>query len=649
MKKPSLSRFSLQTLLYHPHFPLLCVGLLALATRLVYLLLADRLSLFPDLFLDSKFYENTALAIHQGLGAGQHPYLLSPLYPYLMQPFIDDGGFNAQAMRLVQAFAGAIVAVLCADIARRLSGKAAAGWIAGIVCATYGPLVHYDALILVASLQTFGITLCLWLLVARPLRHQLVVCLLAGLALGFSTALRPTGLLLALAIAAALPFFAWLENRQAWKPALLHSLVFALGISLMVAPFTLRNIKVSDEAVLLSANGGINFWIGNHAGSHGVFNLPPDYDLVHDPLGIEIARRESGEMLNYRESSTWWREQAMQDIRKDVPGWLGLLAKKGLIFAHSLEIPQLGLNFQWFSEKAWVLRLLPIDARQLLICGLFAGFFMYLLHGWQGILQLRWPLLLLLVYWAGITLFFVTGRYRAPVMPMAIALSAITLVSLPELFRLKKRVSMFTGLAVMLLVIAVAGELFRGNALLPQTLFSSGAEERQRGMALYDQGDYAAAEAAYRASLSIRDNAITRGNLANSLKAQGKLDEALVEYRKSLQLDPRNAVAWYNLGNTYRDHFKQPVQAMEAYRKAINIQPLFAEAYLNLGLLEARSGQHENAISSLKAYLETASAMVTNREAVQAMIEELEAASIHDKIRQALKKSGKNPTPDTSP
>lgn len=34
-----------------------------------------------------------------------------------------------------------------------------------------------------------------------------------------------------------------------------------------VLPFTVRNLIVSSEPVLLSANGGINFWIDNHEGA----------------------------------------------------------------------------------------------------------------------------------------------------------------------------------------------------------------------------------------------------------------------------------------------------------------------------------------------------------------------------------------------
>ena len=63
-------------------------------------------------------------------------------------------------------------------------------------------------------------------------------------------------------------------------------------------PFTAHNVLVGGEAVLLSANGGINFWIGNHAGADGVFAPPTDYDPVNDPLHREAASREAGRDLS---------------------------------------------------------------------------------------------------------------------------------------------------------------------------------------------------------------------------------------------------------------------------------------------------------------------------------------------------------------
>ena len=143
------------------------VAAVALAVRLVHLRIAESAGLFPGLFLDSRFYEFTARAIRAGLGAGEHPYLLSPLYPYLLAPFAGgEEGLNAGAVRILQALAGAATCALAGDIASRVAGRRT-GLVAAAAAALYGPSLYFDSRILVAGFQAFFLTLGLWFLVLR--------------------------------------------------------------------------------------------------------------------------------------------------------------------------------------------------------------------------------------------------------------------------------------------------------------------------------------------------------------------------------------------------------------------------------------------------------------------------------------------------
>ena len=91
----------------------------------------------------------------------------------------------------------------------------------------------------------------------------------------------------------------------------------ALGIALVVAPFTARNLVVSGEPVLLSAAGGMNLWIGNHAEATGLFAPPPGYDFEHEPMARDVARRLAGRSLTHSEASDFWRDRALADIAAD--------------------------------------------------------------------------------------------------------------------------------------------------------------------------------------------------------------------------------------------------------------------------------------------------------------------------------------------
>ena len=72
---------------------------------------------------------------------------------------------------------------------------------------------------------------------------------------------------------------------------------------------------------------------------------------------------------------------------------------------------------------------------------------------------------------------------------------------------------------------------------------------------------------------------IDRGN---ALFGQGKLDEAIAEYRAAIRIKPDFAEAHYNLGVVLANQGKLD-EAIAEYREAIRIKPDFAEAHYNLG------------------------------------------------------------------
>jgi tetratricopeptide (TPR) repeat protein len=61
-------------------------------------------------------------------------------------------------------------------------------------------------------------------------------------------------------------------------------------------------------------------------------------------------------------------------------------------------------------------------------------------------------------------------------------------------------------------------------------------------------------------------------NLGLALSDQHKTDEAIAEYRKAIELDPRLAAPHYNLGLALRDQLKTD-EAIAEYRKAIEVDP----------------------------------------------------------------------------
>ena len=81
----------------------------------------------------------------------------------------------------------------------------------------------------------------------------------------------------------------------------------------------------------------------------------------------------------------------------------------------------------------------------------------------------------------------------------------------------------------------------------------------------------------------------------------GLLDDAIIAFQKVISLEPNDAKAHYNIGNTFQKQGKWQ-EAIDAYNKALLIKPEYAEAYNNMGVALKEQGKLDEAI---KAYNKT--------------------------------------------
>ncbi len=86
-------------------------------------------------------------------------------------------------------------------------------------------------------------------------------------------------------------------------------------------------------------------------------------------------------------------------------------------------------------------------------------------------------------------------------------------------------------------------------------------------------------------------------NLATLLQEQGRLDEAVTQYRKTIQLAPDHARAYCNLGNTLRQ-LGRLEEAERSYAEAIRLTPTLALAHSGLGRLLQMQGRLDEALRS---------------------------------------------------
>lgn len=106
----------------------------------------------------------------------------------------------------------------------------------------------------------------------------------------------------------------------------------------------------------------------------------------------------------------------------------------------------------------------------------------------------------------------------------------------------------------------------------------SPASSRSIANMLFERGEHAAAEAAYRDLLeSSPDDPQLLTNLAGAVGAQGHHDEALVLLERSLEVEPMQAAAWHNRA-VLLERADRRDEAVDAYRRALRIDPTFEEA-----------------------------------------------------------------------
>lgn len=94
-----------------------------------------------------------------------------------------------------------------------------------------------------------------------------------------------------------------------------------------------------------------------------------------------------------------------------------------------------------------------------------------------------------------------------------------------------------------------------------------------------------------------------QSNVGSALMREGRLSEAIAEYERSIQLNPRKATAFYDLAIAYNKAGRID-DAIVMYRKALDIDPRYASARNNLGNIFLRQGKIDEAIREYQVGIE---------------------------------------------
>ncbi len=120
------------------------------------------------------------------------------------------------------------------------------------------------------------------------------------------------------------------------------------------------------------------------------------------------------------------------------------------------------------------------------------------------------------------------------------------------------------------------------------------------GVVLQAEGKLEEAIAEYRAAIRLKpDLAVAHLNLGSGLKAQGKLAEAIAEYRAAIRLRPDFAGAHASLGSALVSQGRFD-EAYAEQREALRLKPDFAEAHQYFGSALVDRGRLDEAIAECR-------------------------------------------------
>jgi Tfp pilus assembly protein PilF len=557
------------------------IFLLALLVRVIYILQQRANPQFASPLLDPAYHDQWAWQLATGTWKPEGPFFRAPLYPLFLAAIYRVVGHDYLAARLAQAVLGSLSCVLTYAIGARLFSRTV-GRLAGLGAALYGTVIHFDGELQIPVLLLF-LVLAFFYALLRALGEAAGEGRRAGRWSALAGALFGLAIITNPPVAVFLPALVWVfwdRLRRGFPPRA----VVAFGVLALIPPaiVTAYNATAGHDFVVVASQGGVNFYIGNNPESDGhtavVPGTRPDWWGGRFDT-IKLAERELGRTLKDSEVSRYWFRKGLAFAAGQPLQWIGLTARKFALFWSAVEIGN-NESIPHVDSYASIMRL-P-----------FLGFGLAAPLGLAGIaLALRrrrreaiLPLAWIVLFMAGVIVFFVNARYRIPVLPFLLIFAAYAVVEGWACWRRGER----RGLAVpailgLLALLAVNVPAIGHRENIAQARFADAVAWRQKG-------NLAEAERALRDAVRLDPNlAEARTNLANLLTERGETGDALRAYQQAIAAAPGNARGYANLASFYLDAGKTAA-AESTVTRGLAIDPDNSEALRILGVVREQRG-----------------------------------------------------------
>ncbi len=512
--------------------PLISVLAVALVVRLWYLWSYSKLPDWELLGVDNYYYHNWATSIASGNILGDTTYFRAPFYAYCLGFLYALFGTSLWTARLFGVSIGVASVLMTFLIGRRLF-NARIGLTASAIQTVYPIVVYYGTELLADALFTLLVQLSIHYLLTlseRPDRRHLFT---AGAMIGLAMITRPVALFL-------IPMGLVLILRHAGIGTVFVRFVvmFSLGVLSFVGPVAIRNALLAHDPVLIASQGGINWYIGNHAGADGVAASLPEplgYNWTQSDVRSE-AERSLGRGLSSGEISTYWFELGNRWIVEHPSDFLRLFLRKLYYSVAPMELfndRDLGL----FFAKIPLLHRNPLTFPLLLTLAL-AGIILVAARSSQA----RWLLACMVVYLILTSLFFVNSRFRLPIIPYFFVFASCTLLSLVEQIRVDRKRAVLT-LFLMLTLAPICYHAW----ILPKR---EPTAQTQSSLALfhYSRGEFREALQVGRSALEdVPTFPDLNLNVGACYLRLGEIDSAMVYFQREKALHPGRSRAYTNI------------------------------------------------------------------------------------------------------
>lgn len=526
-------------------------------------------------------------------------YFHPPLYSYFVALVFKIFGRSIDAVKIIQIFIDLLNLLLIYFIARKVFDPTIALVSSGLY-ALYVPIIQFSVEILPPILMIFLLLSSILALLSfwesqtsKTLNPKWLVVSGASFGLLIVTL---TSFILCLPI---IIFWLWLSLKKDRVLVRLRSAFLFAVISLAPAGMaTLRNYLHAREFVVVSYNGGINFYIGNNPDIHRTISLRPGMEYEK----LVMLPYEEAKTTNFAQQSNFWYRKSLAFIFHQPIAWVGLLVKKTILFFNTYEFPR-NFDNRFFTRYSFIGRLPFVKFNLILPLALCA---MILIAVSRNSVPRREPAILLtwvsLGYALSIILIFIAGRYRIPVVPIMAIFAAYFIVTFIRRIHDREYLTSFKYLILSLgLAFFVQIKFFDKSypyeinpsatyALIGSTLteaqkFDQAQDFLQQGMCLAtDNSTY-----------------LLYYHLASNYYLTGNMPQAIDFFKKSIELNPLNYRAYNELGFIYKmaDQFDS---ALTCFNRSREIAPAFPLAYLNMADCYIGLKKWPQVISALESY-----------------------------------------------